>query len=184
MFETTVDLHSGLDAEALLAAKRAQIDLGTARAADILVGYLRRFSSNELLHARTGTLARLWDSQKVADGEYMISNRAPQAAILEYGGEIRPKTAKALAIPLDAATTDRGVARYPTAREAFDAEHLFMLKAADGRAYLAKRLGPNQLEVWYALKDQVTIPAFQYASEAIAAGRDQAIEEVRSALQN
>ena len=45
--------------EGILPAKisadlRTRVDLGTARAADVVVGFLRRFSLSEVLHGRTG----------------------------------------------------------------------------------------------------------------------------------
>ena len=55
MLELTIDLQGSLEPEVFESAKRAQIDLGTARAADVLVGALH---SPEAIHTRTGTLAR------------------------------------------------------------------------------------------------------------------------------
>jgi hypothetical protein len=186
MMQTVFQMLQGVDPARLEGALRLRIDLATARAADIVKGKLAVFSSKQILHARTGTLARLWSEAKPerrAEGEYALINRAPYARIHEEGGEIVPKKAKMLAIPLPGpATTARGVARYPSARAAFEAEKLFVLKSKNGNLLLAKRVGRDRLELWYALKDKVTLTARQYATQAIMAARDRATEEVKRAL--
>ena len=165
-----------------------RIDLATKRAADIVVGKLRAFSARDLLHARTGTLARTWTSpQKDEDGKYTVSNPTVYAAIHEYGGEVTPSRAQALAIPFSdgPALTSRGVPRYKTAREAYQAESLFVLQTRSGGAILAKRSGTGakaKLDAWYMLRASAQIPERRYATKAIEAARPAAIEEVKRAI--
>jgi len=72
------------------------------------------------LQVRTGTLRRSIDADVVRSGDNIIARigvlKGPAtryAAILEEGGEIRPRKAKALAVPLDAAKTGGGRQRFP-----------------------------------------------------------------------
>jgi hypothetical protein len=190
MFQEEIVLRDTIDPEKLQKASVAKIVLGMNRAADILGGTLRRFSAAGPIHARTGTLAREWTLERVA-GEplaWKFVNRNPQAHILEEGGTIRPRTAKALAIPLSGgpALTERGVARYPGPRGAEAAGHkLFVFKAA-GKAFLAESVGHGKaakLDLWYVLKGSVQIPAFHYASKAIESSKGAAVAEVKRALE-
>jgi phage gpG-like protein len=178
-------LASGVDPGKLEAALRARVDLATARAADIVRGKLAAYSTRDLLNARTGMLGRAWNAaplEKKDESSYSLTNPLPYAAIHEYGGTITPKEAKYLSIPLPPATTDRGVMRYSTVREAVEAENLFFVVSKQGNALLAKATGRDQIEAWFALKDQVVIPARHYATQAIEAARPEAEAEIRDAV--
>jgi phage gpG-like protein len=163
-------------------AKR--IARGTARAADIINGALKRFSSNELLHARTGTLARMWSvtPDETNPMAFIIRNPLPYAAILNRGGDIRAKKT-ALAIPIGDAVTERGVAKWAGPREAEAAlgVKFFVWKSKRGNAFLAASIN-RQLTPLFLLRGEVTIPARHYVEAAIDSVRDRAVDEVRRAL--
>ncbi len=161
-----------------------KIARGTARAADIINGALKRFSSSDLLHARTGMLAKAWSVQP--DGTdpftFRITNFTPYAAILNRGGEIKASKT-ALAIPVFDALTDRGVARWPGPREAEAAlgTKLFVWKSKAGNAFLAATIA-RRVSPLFLLRGQVTIPARHYVEAAVEDARDRAVGEVRRAL--
>lgn len=160
-----------------------RIGLGLARAADVLIGYLKNYSgfSQEGLHVRTGLLARTWEAPQQRDKfGFTIQNRTPYAAILNFGGDITPKKAGALAIPVGEALTDRGVARYTGPR---DPEIPGQLFAPKGKSFLAMKLeGKGPLQVMFLLREKVTIPAYAYATKAVAAGKADAKRQVLNAL--
>lgn len=131
------------------------------------------------LRRRSGNLAKSWTPERRGPLEFVVASRLPYAAILEYGGEITPKNAKALAIPVGEALTEAGVPRQTGPRKY---EDLFLLRTKAGKALLARRTGKGALEVMYVLKEKVTIPAFRYASEAVKAATDRAIREIKRAL--
>jgi hypothetical protein len=157
---------------------------GTARAADIINGALKRFSSNELLHARTGTLARMWKVEPVAGefASFLATNPLPYAAILNRGGDIKAKKT-ALAIPIGDAVTERGVAKWKGPREAEAAlgVKFFVWKSKRGNAFLAASIN-RRLTPLFLLRAEVTIPARHYVEAAIESVRDKAVAEVRRAL--
>lgn len=166
--------------------KIKQLVLGMNRAADVMGGTLRRYSMSVVLHGRTGMLAKEWVLKRDTTDPlaWHFINRSPQAAILEFGGEVKPTKAQALAIPITGgpALTERGVPRYAGPREAEAAGHkLFVLKTG-GKAYLAEDTGRGKLEFWYVLKPSVTIPAFRYATRAVDDSKNAAVKQVEDAL--
>ena len=184
MLELEWMVRQGLDPEKLAADVRKRVDLGTARAADIVAGSLRRYSLSIALHGRTGMLARAWGAAiREGEGAYRLTNRMPYAAIQEEGGEIHAKNVPHLTIPLPPALTPRGVAKYKSAREAIEKEKLFYLRnRGTGKEIMAKRIGGGKIEAWFALKESVTIPASHYATRAIEAAKPAAEREVERAL--
>ena len=176
----------------------AGVQRGSVAAGKMLMRELVNASLKDPLTGRTGDLARSWKAEPVeVAGNHVtlaIDNYKVYANILQRGGTIVPKTAKMLAIPVQngPAVTARGLPRYPTAREAYEAEHLFVwTDKTTGNLFLAKggspqgpgspkrRQGPkDRLQLWYVLRDQVKIPAFRYASTAIERGRAAALKEM------
>ena len=74
-------------------------------------------TSSDTLRRRTGQLAKSWSQRvNVEVGSnsiaYSISNSLPYAAIQEYGGTIKPKSAAMLAIPLPPILTPTGVIKH------------------------------------------------------------------------
>lgn len=195
MFSVGIDLRGRLDepiTEIEVEAREdtaRRIAAGMVRAADVALGALRRFSSKELLHARTGNLARMWSSPVVDPQDpfsIRIINTAPYAVVQEEGSDpdhpVVPKNAKLLAIPLQPhALTPGGVPRFASPRDAPDDPKFFVWKSSSGNKFLAKSVG-GQLELWYLLKDKVTIPATHFATAAIEDSADAALAQVKRAL--
>ena len=90
----------------------------------------------------------------------------PYAAMQEEGGVQRPRTAKMLRIPLDAAKTAAGVDRYPTPLRISAPDKFFLYRATSGKLFLRDKLDGS---FWYILKDSVTIPGTHFLYRAISA---------------
>ena len=107
--------------------------------------------------SRTGNLAKSYitywrDGQTF--GYYGTTLR--RAALLEYGGTVTPKKAKALAIPTRAARVGVGGTVGP---RYFPKGELFPYKAKSGVGTLARKGSGGKLEVMFILKKSVKIKA-------------------------
>jgi hypothetical protein len=90
--------------------------------------------------------------------------KAPQARIQELGGVIRPKRAKHLTIPLKAAQTANGVARF-SARDVIDRPQTFgYVGTFTHNDVIFGKKADGGFEPLFALKDQVTIKGVGYLS--------------------
>lgn len=78
------------------------------------------------------------------------------ARILEKGGKIRPKRAKALTIPLPG--VKGRAANYPNS---------FIIKSKKGNVLIAQRAGKKGLRPLFVLKKKVKIPAFHWLSAPV-----------------
>jgi phage gpG-like protein len=194
MFEVPVNIVPTGSFDRMSAQTRARAERGTQRAAMIMAGALRRASASDPLHARTGMLARAWGvfQQGPFGGEFggevsvLIRNDNPYAAIHEFGGTIEPNKAKALAVPISGspAVTARGVSRSTASiREAYP--DLFVLRLATNKAYLARKAGKTggRLEILFSLQQKVNMPARHYASLAVERSTNQAVAEIKKALE-
>jgi hypothetical protein len=96
------------------------------------------------------------------------------AGILERGGVIKPKTAKALAIPMDRARTATGVARYESPKD-YPRPLTFIRFKGKGRRIIGalyeteelaktRAVGLRGLQAVYLLATSVRIPAFRWLS--------------------
>ena len=85
------------------------------------------------------------------------------AAQREYGGTITPVRSRYLTIPLDAALTGAGVARYPSARSV---PGLFLIRSLAGNLLLVQKV-PGGIQPMYVLKDSVTQRAQPYLRPAL-----------------
>lgn len=121
---------------------------------------------------RAGTLSRSIHteitSQSVQQATVTVGTDLEYAAIQEFGGTIRPRRAKALAIPL----TDRARAVPP---RQFPGLHV---QGRAGRGVLADASGVPQ----YALRQSVTIPAHPYLIPALTSQQGAVVREVESSL--
>jgi hypothetical protein len=112
---------------------------------------------------------------------------APYMRILAYGGTIRPKTGRFLTIPLDAAKTPSGVARF-SARDVindpqahgyastfFRNQMLFGVRADAGPRVMREG---RHLVPLFALKTQVQIPQNNY----LAIAKDRLHDDTRAAV--
>jgi len=119
------------------------------------------------LGVRTGTLRRSFkhtvtgfDLDSIA---LIISSGSKYAAIQEFGGVVKAKPGKALAIPLEAAKTASGVPRWPSPRSP-GAPPMFMLKTGGAPLLVGKgdfniMTGGGDIIPYFILLKQVTIPA-------------------------
>lgn len=126
-----------------------------------------RLSGNPL-KVRTGALRGSFTANVVSvpggNKAVSISTRSPYFRIHDTGGTIRPRTAKFLAIPLDAALTPAGVSRYPSPLRAslpiafplgvFVRRGILWGVRSRGRGGVKSEIVPL-----FALRKQVTIPA-------------------------
>jgi hypothetical protein len=130
---------------------------------------------------RTGNLNRSWDhkeyGQRISDVTLNMFNTAIYARVQELGKTIRPRTAGALAIPLEAALTGNGTKKWasPTAQGG-----LWLVPAKTGAAFLC---GPgkgaeNRLIQYWILKKSVYVPPRMGAHETVGQRRDVLIESL------
>jgi len=96
--------------------------------------------------------------------------KTPYASIHETGGTITPKRVRYLTIPLNAALTPSGVARF-TARELFagvsNYDDSFVKKSSAGNLIIfgvQKRGKSNKITPLFLLRNSVTLPGSQYMS--------------------
>lgn len=116
---------------------------------------------------RSGILRRSIAGRAAQDGETVTltlsaggqnSPAERYASLQEEGGTVRATRSRYLAIPVGAARTAAGVARYKSPR---DVPGLFFLPRAGGGLLLrGRKNGPP--EVLFVLRRQVTIPATRY----------------------
>lgn len=178
MMELVLILKTAGNVKKSLDGLIGRVNLGTARAADVITGQLRVASAQDPLHARTGNLAREWKTERLGIMEFRAVNRLPYARILEEGGTIEPKSAKMLAIPIGEGVTSRGVARFASPRDVPD---LFTFRSKAGNLIMAKRRG-SSMDIYFVLKEKVRIPAYRFASRAVFDAKDRAIAEIKRAL--
>lgn len=83
------------------------------------------------------------------DDEVVVGTNVAYGPIHQFGGEIRPKKAKALTIPISE------IAKGKRAREFAD---LFILKREGKAPLLVRRRGSDRIEPMYVLMKKVTLP--------------------------
>lgn len=131
------------------------------------------------LKVRTGMLRRSVSARQYREGEAIcvavgvVKGAATQyAAIHEHGGEIRPRKARALAVPVGEALTPSGRPRYPGGpADAAQKHDLFMVKRRGKPPLLAYTRGRGaraRLIVLFVLLPKVRIKATHWLSEGVA----------------
>jgi len=148
-----------------------------------------------VLKVRSGMLRRSIIGKVDGDSRIILSagdgQRVRYAAIHEYGGTIRPKRGKYLAIPVGPALTSSGVARYASPR---DVPGLTFAQSRKGQPMLvqAQKAGRGKTgraagTVMFLLRRQVTIrarpfmgPAMKKTAEALAERLPKVLVEVIS----
>lgn len=154
---------------------------------------LRNKLQGDPLERRSGTLGRaLFYRITVADAEREViltigadKKKAPQAAVQEYGGTIRPKNARSLAIPLEAARTARGLARITARRFMENPGELGYDAAfvADDVIFGVKETKNREdVDPVFALKKQVVLPERSYIRSGVRDRRDFIIEQLGGAV--
>jgi hypothetical protein len=143
-----------------------------------------------VLDTRTGNLARSFFRRIERVGEALVGRvgvdraKAIYGRVQELGGVIRPKRAKHLAIPVGAALTPSGVARF-TAREFMENPEAFGFRSAFTNERVTALMGVRRnksIEPVFALKDEVTIPAAGYLRKAFTSTRDQIVADLREGV--
>lgn len=132
---------------------------------------LQRNLAGGILNRRTGQLASRTRVTKATINGRNVSmtietNGIPYALIHETGGTIRPKSAKALTIPLPAALTPAGVLR-KTARELQQNPSPFDSTFAAKGVIFGKNRGIDKITPLFVFKDKVEIPERRWASRAV-----------------
>lgn len=137
-------------------------------AADRIVLEIR---SGRSLHQRSGSLAKSW---QVGEAELTVRERGaavegtlgsshPASRIQQTGGDVTPKRARYLAVPLAPAKTAAGVSRFPSPR---DVPGLFFVQSRAGNKLLARARGKG-IEPWYVLLKRTRIPPSEYLTNAL-----------------
>ncbi len=160
------------------------------KASDTVLQRLVANVSGLVLKRRTGDLARSigFRIEKNKEGiESVIGSGASRktartvyANIHETGGTIRPKRARKLAIPIGAALTPSGVARFTPAElkngsAGYDESFIAKSKAGSLIIYGKKDLKIIPL---FILKDQAKIPAHKYMAITAEQVKDKVVEDI------
>ena len=125
--------------------------------------------SGQKLRVRTGNLRRSLQEKRARKVQErgneiigIVGTNLKYAAIHEYGGTIRPKRAKWLAIPLKGALTARGVARGGPR----DFKDTFFAMSKNGNLIMfSKSMG--SIIPLFALKKEVKIPKVSYMKSGL-----------------
>ena len=167
-----IQRHKTLGERIARAAARAVIDTAIA-----IRGYISEdLLSGEVLNVRTGSLRKSIDHEIVTDpdritGEVVVREgpASKYAGIQEEGGTIVPKNAKALAVPLPAALTARGVLKGKyNAANLRELDLVLIKNKKSGKALLAEVVEgrrKNRLRYLFVLKPSVTIEGQHYMAK-------------------
>lgn len=148
-----------------------------------LVNAIKKNLSGTVLHARTGNLRNSFVAGPIMVSESgvegSVGSNSEYAAIHEHGGEITPKNGTMLTIPLSAALTPSGVAR-------FSARTLMTNPAPYRKTFIKHDIifgvrARGDIEPLFALRTSVTLSARPYVEPAVAAVRDKVVGRMRKA---
>lgn len=137
-----------------------------------LATYYRSHFEDSGLHVRSGDMRRSGVMMPVEETEHslrgglLVGQGLPYPPVQEFGATITPKNAAHLAIPLDAALTPSGVARFGPR----DAEAAGYRTFVRGRILFGEKDG--EIVPLFLLVDQVTIPDRPTVKPTFDANRD------------
>ena len=98
--------------------------------------------------------------------------RVVYAGIQEYGGEIRPKAADFLRIPLGPSLTgDAKKDRFGGSLRSYPGEGFFPFRSSSGKLFIGKlgdEISPGVPRAWYRLVKKVTVPRTLFLGRALA----------------
>jgi hypothetical protein len=144
--------------------------------------------SGQILGVRTGTLRRALFYRVFVDANGLDAGvvvgadvkKAPQAAVMEFGGTITPKNGRYLAIPLGPALTAKGVAR-ESARafianpQSLGFDHTFVNPRKTAIMGASKGQPPRAV---FALKTSITVPEHSYLRAGVNERRAWILEQL------
>lgn len=160
----------------IVAAIERGAERGVARGAVVVESAAKRKVSGGTLNVRTGNLRRSITTvrRKDASGPVaMVGTGVEYAPIHEYGGVIKPKNGKYLAIPIGKTQTQSLVTKgkFLSPRNIVG---LKFIKTKSGKAFLVRKTGKGKkatTEFLYALKESVRIPARPWLRPALNENR-------------
>ena len=82
-----------------------------------------------------------------------VGTTVEYAAMVEFGGTLKPNTAKALTIPIS--DNAKG-------KKATDFDDLFIIKEGDGQAFLVRKVGDKAIEIMFMLVKSVNLSAHPF----------------------
>lgn len=149
------------------AANRAFAKHGRMFTRSISESIRSRSDNRDVLHRRTGALARAFNSTVVDENGkttlliWVDSTVNKYWKIQEFGGVIKAGAGKMLAIPAAAAMTPAGVPKYKSPREIPD---LFIIKGHSRSkpgaiTPMLGRIEGNKIVIYFYLKKSVEVPA-------------------------
>ena len=177
------------------AARRGLVDAGNQWRNKMVLDRFQPFQSNrndgDTLQSRTGFLKRSLGTRTVGStlndlGLEVFSAGIRYARIQEYGGEVRPVSAKYLTIPLDAALGKRGIPKRNSIRDyAKDGGFFYVSKKGNLLFVLSKETGrgsnrKTELVPLYVLKKRVKIPprfGMRLTFDQLAAARRKILQQ-------
>ena len=144
--------------------------------------------SGQLLKVRTGNLRRatfyrVEEARDTVSAVLGIDHRkAPYGRIHEKGGTIRPKRARHLTIPLPAALTGAGVARFTASQVIANPGSFGYTGTFTRNKVIFGTRGEGVVEPLFALKTQVTIKAVGYLAHTVDDKRSWILAELQAAV--
>lgn len=127
-------------------------------------------NSNRTLHNRTnslrGSLHHRVDGTRLPDLRLKVASSSPYAPRQEFGGVVRPKRAKYLAIPIDDALFPAGGRKYVSPEQFRNDPDVRFLKTKSGKLFMVRDkrgggkygFGVTDVEFLFAFRKKVDIP--------------------------
>ncbi len=160
-----------------------------SKAGFMLEGYIKREKlSGQVLHVRSGRLrASVTAAPPVDEGADIVVRVGPHviyARIHEFGGTIYPTRAQFLTIPMQAALTGAGVARF-TARDLISSPQIGGFTRTFFRNHVLYGVSGTRGKPvpGFALKQSVTIPERPYLRPALAEKRGEIVQLLAASVE-
>jgi len=131
-----------------------------------------RFLSGQVLNVRSGGLRRsVTTDASDLPRSISVGTPSPAAPTHEAGAVIRPRRARLLTIPLDAAQTGAGVARFTARGAARQFDATFWQRSRAGNLILFGKRGDQLVPLFLGLR-KVTIPQRSFMEPALERERE------------
>lgn len=155
------------------------VEKGLLRAAEFVVGEIRK-QVISTFNPSTGALARSYKAQLLRSGNTVVAGALSDsvyAGIQDRGGTINAK-GKKLAVPVGAGRS------LPVGTGPRDVPGLVLIPRPSGNALLAKVRSDGKLDVYFVLKDSVTLKGEHYLEAAAKESADDVTEILSEELQD